>query len=55
MRFKTFSLIKFLKVKRLYSYIWQAKKGEIRRVPVPPNRVTPLKNNWDKILTTIVV
>ncbi|CAD8100854.1 unnamed protein product [Paramecium sonneborni] len=30
------------------------KKGEIRRVPVPPHRVTPLKNNWDKILTTIV-
>lgn len=31
------------------------KKGEIRRVPVPANRVTPLKNNWEKILATIVV
>ena len=27
---------------------------EFRRVPVPPHRYTPLKRNWEKIVTTIV-
>jgi len=27
----------------------------MRRVPVPPHRFTPLKSNWEKIVTTIVV
>ncbi len=31
------------------------KKFELRRIPVPPHRFTPLKNSWDKIVTTIVV
>ena len=26
----------------------------MRRIPVPPNRMTPLKENWEKIATTIV-
>jgi len=30
------------------------KKNEIRRIPVPPHRMTPLRNNWEKIVTTIV-
>ncbi|XP_052534777.1 RNA-binding protein PNO1 [Tympanuchus pallidicinctus] len=29
-------------------------KGEVRRVPVPANRYTPLKENWMKIFTPIV-
>jgi RNA-binding protein PNO1 len=30
------------------------KKNEIRRIPVPPHRMTPLRNNWEKIVTTVV-
>jgi RNA-binding protein PNO1 len=26
----------------------------MRRIPVPPHRITPLRNNWEKIVTTIV-
>ena len=26
----------------------------MKRIPVPPNRLTPLKNHWEKIATTIV-
>jgi len=37
----------------IYIYI-EKRKPELRRVPVPPHRVTPLKNNWEKILTTLV-
>uniref|UniRef100_A0A8C9FTV7 PNO1 protein n=1 Tax=Pavo cristatus TaxID=9049 RepID=A0A8C9FTV7_PAVCR len=29
-------------------------KGEVRKVPVPANRYTPLKENWMKIFTPIV-
>jgi RNA-binding protein PNO1 len=29
-------------------------KQEHRRVPVPRHRFTPLKNNWDSILKTLV-
>ena len=29
-------------------------KNEMRRVSVPPHRMTPLKNNWEKITTLIV-
>ncbi|XP_055665981.1 RNA-binding protein PNO1 [Falco peregrinus] len=29
-------------------------KGELRKVPVPANRYTPLKENWMKIFTPIV-
>ncbi len=25
----------------------------MRSVNIPPNRMTPLKNNWDKILETV--
>jgi len=31
-----------------------AKKNDIRRIPVPPHRMTPLRNNWEKIVTTVV-
>ena len=27
--------------------------GEMRRIPVPAHRYTPLKNNWDKIVKPI--
>jgi RNA-binding protein PNO1 len=27
----------------------------MRRIPVPPHRFTPLKANWEKVVTTIVV
>jgi len=30
------------------------KKTEVRRIPVPPHRLTPLRNTWEKIVTTIV-
>ena len=26
----------------------------MRRIPVPPNRFTPLKQSWDKIVTTVI-
>ncbi len=29
-------------------------RAEVRRVPVPPHRYTPLKENWMKIFTPIV-
>jgi len=29
-------------------------KKEIRKVPVPPHRMTPLKTNWEKIYTPLV-
>jgi RNA-binding protein PNO1 len=32
----------------------QKKKAEFRRVPVPLHRYTPLKNNWETILKTLV-
>lgn len=32
----------------------QKKKNEFRRVPVPLHRYTPLKNNWETILKTLV-
>lgn len=32
----------------------QAEKEETRRIPVPANRYTPLKENWMKIFTPIV-
>jgi len=31
------------------------KKDEKRRIPVPPHRMTPLRNHWEKIVTTVVV
>lgn len=34
--------------------VGQKKKLEFRRVPVPLHRYTPLKNNWDTILKTLV-
>lgn len=30
------------------------KKDEYRRIPVPRHRFTPLKQNWDSILKTLV-
>ena len=29
-------------------------KSEYRRIPVPRHRVTPLRQNWDSILKTLV-
>ncbi|EAS03952.2 Pre-rRNA-processing protein pno1 (macronuclear) [Tetrahymena thermophila SB210] len=31
-----------------------AKKSEMRRIPVPPHRLTPLRQSWEKIVTTVV-
>ena len=33
---------------------FQSNKSDIRKVPVPANRYTPLKENWMKIFTPIV-
>ncbi len=30
------------------------KKVELKRVPVPPHRMTPLRNNWNVIVKTLV-
>lgn len=32
----------------------QVYKHDVRRVNVPPHRMTPLKNNWEKIMSLIV-
>lgn len=32
----------------------EAKKNQLRRVPVPPHRLTPLKNQWMEILKPLV-
>lgn len=32
----------------------QGGKPELRRVPVPPHRFTPLKENWMKVFTPVV-
>ena len=29
-------------------------KDEFKRISIPPHRMTPLRNNWEKIVTTIV-
>ena len=29
-------------------------KPQIRRIPVPPHRMTPLKDNWEEIVKVIV-
>ncbi len=26
----------------------------MRRIPIPPHRITPLRNVWEKVVTTIV-
>lgn len=31
-----------------------AKRGQMRKVPIPPHRMTPLKNDWPKIYTPLV-
>ena len=38
----------------LYSFTFQGGKTESRKIPVPPHRYTPLKDNWMKIFTPIV-
>ena len=38
----------------MYCYSNQKKKSEMRRIPVPPHRLTPLRSSWEKIVTTIV-
>ena len=29
-------------------------KGQLRKIPIPPHRLTPLKNDWHKIYTPLV-
>lgn len=29
-------------------------KGQVRKIPIPPHRMTPLKNEWPKIYTPLV-
>ena len=36
------------------SFFMQGGKPELRRVPVPPHRFTPLKENWMKVFTPVV-
>jgi len=31
-----------------------SKKVDFKRVSIPPHRMTPLRNNWEKIVTTVV-
>ncbi|CAO1613654.1 unnamed protein product [Sympodiomycopsis kandeliae] len=31
-----------------------AKRGQVRKIPIPPHRMTPLKNDWPKIYTPLV-
>jgi len=31
-----------------------SEKADFKRVSIPPHRMTPLRNNWEKIVTTIV-
>lgn len=48
--------ITFIKIKKpIYLFLQIKKKLEMRRIPVPPHRFTPLKANWEKVVTTIVV
>ena len=35
-------------------YIFQGGKVELRKIPVPYNRYSPLKENWMKIFTPLV-
>lgn len=30
------------------------KRGQLRKIPIPPHRLTPLKNDWPKIYTPLV-
>lgn len=36
------------------NYLFQSGTEEMRKIPVPPNRYTPLKENWMKIFTPVV-
>ena len=38
----------------IHCLISQNGSDEIRKIPVPPNRYTPLKENWMKIFTPVV-
>lgn len=44
----------FLQTTRLCVFLFQGGKEETRKIPVPANRYTPLKENWMKIFTPIV-
>lgn len=44
--------IEFDKIK--VSDLAAGKKDEYRRIPVPRHRLTPLRQNWDSILKTLV-
>ena len=35
-------------------FVFQSGKAEFRKIPVPPHRYTPLKENWMKIFTPVV-
>ena len=32
----------------------EKKTTELKKVPVPPHRMTPLRNNWPKIVKTLI-
>ena len=44
--------IEFDKIK--VSDLASNKKDEYRKIPVPRHRITPLRQNWDSILKTLV-
>lgn len=43
-----------LSFRLLWFFSVQERKTEVRKVPVPPHRYTPLRDQWMKIFTPVV-